>query len=1523
MSWKKLTTEFIETNVGDIHKQVTDILRDIRDPIVKVIEMNLADLTDTTLIRKLFVAHMPYDIKDDELMELFADVGNVEAALVVSERDYGFIIMSTANDAQEAVRALNRRIVRGKEIEVKPARRRDKTMVLAESCELLADLELRKSIYPAAMWHANVAFECYRMRNSALRQNQKKNMTNCFSSYIRAFLRTLEDPTSKAIEQVEVRVNSQLEQAYDFQHVAPREAKAEALTSLFDYFEELRKEFKRDKPALMQKFLTENFRRIWEMALPQRQTERQEWIQDTKEYCEGFAEVVLGSMPIPMNRTSLNQIEQLREKGEFAELKRFLKPVADETKRVISESLEQLMRFKEPGPWLPWPKPWLGLKNLREIAWTKYKKGEYGDLLAYLEKLNKEEPINTVVIEWLVYVNCLRAQYAEALHYYASLRNLGMHSLTEKTKWNVACIQYGLGKHDEAFEILSSIKLEDRSQETEKSLLGLALQANRIGNIVQNLDKETDPRLLTIGYIYACESGDQKQTEAYLDRLIVILKDDFEPLPENEPIDENEANEAVQFFQKRGRLKEGIRYMTARVAQQKAWHLQEALATLKELDGDIVGAFADIANVFGATKDGETNVLEYVKKQSLLYLLNLCNRHLENETLRSEGYRLLISSYGERLLGDSERESYKRLIPDAKAEIADPDRLKEKILDLNSKLRSCSNSAQNISANKKDLNEYASLIAKAFDSNPSPQVRHIGQNAGLLFTQIVDLLTSVAALPLGEDSKRMLSEASSKHEQLVRILTPLGNTLRHLQLVRNLGVCIGNEERKLSLTPEPAIRILNPSFPTESSSLSLLIEVTNDYDYPLEKVSIELESLPPFELEGESVLDCRVPAKGSSVLACAVRRTKETDSGVFQIAYTFRCRSRDYARKQLPPFKILVKPFQEIPARYVFGRDIRITEPEKFHGRENDIEKLLQIFSSKGKGGPIFLDGIRRVGKTSLINFFEARLQGNILPVRIDLDKRPGILKETSVFLRAICEEIARKVGGELEPKLLLHMNRSGEAIDRSIDDRFNDFIGEFRNSCPNQKILLIIDEFQRIVQKIKENEEKGQPGLDETPLNLMRSYMGSDVLDFLFSGSMRLRMMGEYKRHPFIVSFKPKYSISFLNAEAARATLERPVREDSVVYPEIVLRRIWELVNGHPNLTQMIGDGCMERLNQEKRYVVTSEDVDQVANAILEQPTNFQFWWDKDYCKWDETQAIQEFIRLQKSPYEGVFIKDFKEFPGGDATLNTLIEQQILRPIEGEAKLVVQGQLLERHIQRMLTKREGILPDQGALIFDHENFYLTLKQEFAARVLKKEYEDKIGSSLSLEESREIIKRFKSRERRDPEDASEDKELREIVRKALREQVPGRVLEDTIRSVVENCEKECDCRIISYVAVGCFQFREFEDDVKYYTHVRQEFEPVKPNLAIDQASDYEARRQIVRFCLSDEAQKRPRSIGTIILVSGDEHFVDIIRYLRDNGKRAFVRGFKASTAQALIKEAEGRFKYIDEIVDLDKIGGRG
>jgi len=81
--------------------------------------------------KKLYVGGLPYSVTDGQLLELFQSHGTVESAKVITDkytdrsRGFGFVEMSTQQEAEQAIQALNGTELEGRSLTVNVSKPRE------------------------------------------------------------------------------------------------------------------------------------------------------------------------------------------------------------------------------------------------------------------------------------------------------------------------------------------------------------------------------------------------------------------------------------------------------------------------------------------------------------------------------------------------------------------------------------------------------------------------------------------------------------------------------------------------------------------------------------------------------------------------------------------------------------------------------------------------------------------------------------------------------------------------------------------------------------------------------------------------------------------------------------------------------------------------------------------------------------------------------------------------------------------------------------------------------------------------------------------------------------------------------------------------------------------------------------------------------------------------------------------------------------------------------------------------------
>ncbi|MFH0966954.1 MAG: RNA-binding protein [Methanobacteriota archaeon] len=72
--------------------------------------------------KKLYVGNLTYSVSENQLRELFAEYGSVESVKVIEQKGFAFVEMSSSEEAQAALDALNQSVFEGRTMHIDEAR---------------------------------------------------------------------------------------------------------------------------------------------------------------------------------------------------------------------------------------------------------------------------------------------------------------------------------------------------------------------------------------------------------------------------------------------------------------------------------------------------------------------------------------------------------------------------------------------------------------------------------------------------------------------------------------------------------------------------------------------------------------------------------------------------------------------------------------------------------------------------------------------------------------------------------------------------------------------------------------------------------------------------------------------------------------------------------------------------------------------------------------------------------------------------------------------------------------------------------------------------------------------------------------------------------------------------------------------------------------------------------------------------------------------------------------------------------
>ena len=318
-------------------------------------------------------------------------------------------------------------------------------------------------------------------------------------------------------------------------------------------------------------------------------------------------------------------------------------------------------------------------------------------------------------------------------------------------------------------------------------------------------------------------------------------------------------------------------------------------------------------------------------------------------------------------------------------------------------------------------------------------------------------------------------------------------------------------------------------------------------------------------------------------------------------------RWKEESRKELNQIDIQLQTIESISAN--FYRKGEALSPkaagyQPFFGRE-DVKNELAIRILSSATMPTFLlQGQRRVGKTSLLNFLPLLLGSGFLVIIQDMqsDEFLCIADCFNGFIEKLKRELGMKESQET--------NGSPGWIKTDAMaawKKFKKFI-HLASKSSQRKLILAFDEYENLHRLVKKEGDKGVRIIEA-----MRAFsQEQNTVVFLFAGLYLFSDLGEpdFGRY-FIHAHRLK--IDYLNSQSAHQLITEPYPDFKLSYTKNVVSEMIRITAGHPALLQHICFEMVNRANVESRNRMDQKDLDIVLNTVLDRSNEImnRFWLD------------------------------------------------------------------------------------------------------------------------------------------------------------------------------------------------------------------------------------------------------------------------------------------------------------------------
>lgn len=284
-----------------------------------------------------------------------------------------------------------------------------------------------------------------------------------------------------------------------------------------------------------------------------------------------------------------------------------------------------------------------------------------------------------------------------------------------------------------------------------------------------------------------------------------------------------------------------------------------------------------------------------------------------------------------------------------------------------------------------------------------------------------------------------------------------------------------------------------------------------------------------------------------------------------------------------------------------------------FKGRKDVVERLSNIIYTSSQMPLLLIQGQRRVGKTSLINYLEQLLGSGFKIIKLDMQSATN--KRFNSLVENINEELNKVLNIDEIIETSEDMSQSWIA--------FEEYLTKHTKAL-NYKIIIAFDEYESFHKHIVKQH-------GEDILENMRSFMQSqNQVIFLFSGMLRISDLtfpnwDEYFPHT------QRLKVDYLSKDESLELIINPVEDFNLVYTNEVANEVYELTMGHPQLLQTICSIIVTIANQTNKKEVSREVVAKAKEEVFEineMPMTI-FW--REFCGENERKVMEQILASQE----------------------------------------------------------------------------------------------------------------------------------------------------------------------------------------------------------------------------------------------------------------------------------------------------
>ncbi len=311
---------------------------------------------------------------------------------------------------------------------------------------------------------------------------------------------------------------------------------------------------------------------------------------------------------------------------------------------------------------------------------------------------------------------------------------------------------------------------------------------------------------------------------------------------------------------------------------------------------------------------------------------------------------------------------------------------------------------------------------------------------------------------------------------------------------------------------------------------------------------------------------------------------------------------------------------------FVYGRKIEQFEiPDHFFGREHEQKQLLMGIEDSRRPRLNYVEGIRRSGKSSLlesIQFIIDRDQLPIVTIWVSFASS-GLMQNAGSLIYELLKIVCTK----------LDMMEYLPSRERCISDpspSLRDTLGLVNQRLVPKRLVIILDDLQTIEDMLNAYRGTDQPtflGFVGFLNYIWEDARPNSAVGWILSGHRRLRDIHAASPEVLLWDALRPLPVGFFDLKTVDDVLRRSLQAVEFSIPEQSVARVHELTAGYPEIVQMVGERMFERATLEHRTILTPYDALEASTWVAHDHSFDTTWYPRAQLTDRQVSLLTAFI--------------------------------------------------------------------------------------------------------------------------------------------------------------------------------------------------------------------------------------------------------------------------------------------------------